>query len=740
VTVQDAINLALQNHRAGKLADAEAVYRQILAQHPIHAEALHLLGVLVGQTGRHAEALQLIDRAVALEPNLADYLGSRGLTLTALGRLDEAIAAYQQAITLQPHLAQAHNNLAIVLAAKGDIPRAIEFARKAVALGPNTADFHFNLGNFLKGTGHLDEAIDSFRRAIQLSPRSPPAYNNLGAAYRRQGRLDDAIVCYQMAVEIQPDYLDALSNLGEALCRKGRFDQAIAACRRVISLRPDSPDALNTLGIALAGGRNWEAAINAFRLAIAQRPNFAQAHDNLGNAFFRQGKVRHAIDSHRAALAIDATSADALNNLGAALMEIGQLDDAERALSRALELHPGFLDAQINLGNAFCRLGRIDQSLSILRSARSLKPDSFDASLGLANALTAGRELDEADALYRSVLAMRPVDPLAHSNLGYLLLLRGDFERGWPEAQWHYRLTDKPARPIPQCPQWDGTDLAGRRILLRADQGFGDCIQFARYIPMVAQPGAKITLACYPELHRLLKNSAPGVCQAIDQWLLPENPLNAFDVQCPLPLLPGVFKTTLQTIPSATPYLTPDPADVQHWRKRIGEHSRFKVGLAWSGRPEFIHYRTRSVPVEKFAPLMQLPNVRLFSLQKAKSAEHENRAKIQIIDWTDELDDFADTAALLANLDLLITSDTAVAHLAGAMGKPVWLLLPFVPDWRWMLDRADSPWYPTMRLFRQPKSGDWDTPIHEAAEALTAAAASGICQSAGGSRSGESGQ
>ncbi|MGD0138150.1 MAG: tetratricopeptide repeat protein [Tepidisphaeraceae bacterium] len=548
ISIQQAFDLALQHDQAGRLQEAEQLYRQILARQPNHAQALHLLGVLAGRAGQKDVAVELIRRAIAFRP---DY-----------------------------------------------------------------AEAHYNLGNALKDKGQLDEAIAAFRQAIALNPNLPEAHINVGNAWKDKGQLDEAIAAYRQAIALRPNYAEAHNNLGNALRIKGQLDESIAA----------------------------------YRQAIALRPNYPEAHINLGNAWNYKGQLDEAIAAYRQAIALRPNFAEALSNLGNVLKDNGQADEAVAAFLQAIALNPNL--------------------------------------------------------------------PEPHYNLSLSLLALGDFHQGWEEHEWRWKCKEFPsaARNFAQ-PRWDGCPLEGRSLLLHTEQGLGDAVQFIRYLPLAAQRGARIIIECQAELQRLFQTMSGNY-----QTVVRGQPLPAFDLHCPLLSLPWVFGTNLASIPNDVPYLHADAEDAGRWQDRLGGHcALLKVGLAWAGKPTHQNDRNRSMKLARLAPLGQLPGVHFFSLQKGTAAAEAKAppAGMELVDWTEELKDFADTAALIANLDLVIAVDTAVVHLAGAMGKPVWTLLPFASDWRWLLDRADSPWYPTMRLFRQATPGDWDGVIRRVAAELS---------------------
>ena len=485
------------------------------------------------------------------------------------------------------------------------------------------------------------------------------------------------------AIALKPDFAEAYSNLGNALKDKGHLDEAIAACAQAISLKPAFAEAHNNLGNALKDKRQLSEAIAAFRRAIDLKPSLAEAHNNLGNALQGKGHWNQAIAAFRQAIKLKPEFAEAHNNFGNAMESKGKLDEAIAAYMQAIALRPDFAEAHSNFGNAMKDKGH----------------------------------LNEAIAAYRRAIALEPDLAQVHNNFGLALLLQADFAQGWEEYEWRWKLKDTVSlRQDIAKPEWDGGHLAGRTILLHAEQGFGDTLQFIRYVPLVQQRGGEAIVVCQPELRRLLQTMTPGL-----PVVARGQPLPAFDVHCPLLSVPRLFGTDLTNIPDTVPYLHAGAEDIGFWRARLADYSGYlKVGLVWAGSPRHKKDSNRSLKFSSFALLAKVSGVRFFSLQKGEAATEFATPPqgMELVDMSGELEDFADTAAFIANLDLIVTVDTSVAHLAGAMGRPVWTLLPFAPDWRWLLEREDSPWYPTMRLFRQPAVGDWDSVIQRVAKEL----------------------
>jgi len=461
-------------------------------------------------------------------------------------------------------------------------------------------------------------------------------------------------------------------------------------------------------------GRLGEAE-SLYRRILTLRPDSAPTYCNLGNVLAAKGKIDQSILCFRQAMLVQPDFSDAAHNLSTICMKAGRSKDAVAALRDLLRLRPTAHEAHNSLGIALCNLNRFSEGIGSFRRALGLKPENPSVYNNLGNALCAIGLYDEAIGAYHRALVLRPSYPAAHLNLGMILLLKENYVRGWPEYEWRWRLDDPRARLVLNTPWWDGGLLRGRTILLHSEQGFGDTIQMSRYIPQVAAQGAKIIFICQPPLADLMRQ-LPG----ISHMVFPNQPVPPHDVHCPMLTLTGVMGTTHLTIPKQAPYITADPARVRFWKSRVPPDKKLKVGLVWAGQPTHANDHNRSITLAHLNPLADIEHIWFCSLQKGKAAQqiYVRSNALRLDNWEKELRDFGDTAALIANLDLVICVDTAVAHLAGALGKPVWVLLPFVPDWRWMLQREDSPWYPTMRLFRQPSFGDWNSLIGKVAEAL----------------------
>jgi tetratricopeptide (TPR) repeat protein len=678
--IQDDLNLATQYEQSGRLAEAEKICKSILDQQPNNSAAWHEWSIIAARAGRPDIAAERIQRGIAIDPNNPAMHVNLGEFHRRLGNPDAAIASLRQAIALQPTLVEAWNNLGNALKDKGLLDDALAAYNKAIALQPNSGMLHCNIGIALRLKGDLDRSIAAFDRAIQIAPTSSDAHSGRGNALRDKGQIDEAIAEYQRAIQLQPDSPIPHANLANALTDRRQFEPAIAAYQRALQLNANYPEALANLANALRETKRFEEALAAARSAIHLKPDYPEAYDNLGNIFFDQERYDEAIDSFRKTIELNPSSAVSHNNLALALAEIGQTDAAIRASRRAVELHSNSSVGWNTLGNLLAQQGAYEDAAAAFQRAIQLNPDYA----------------------------------LAHWNLSFIPLIRGDLETGWAEHEWRKKTTIESRPQDFAQPEWNGEDLHGRTILIHTEQGYGDTIQFVRYVPLIAASGARVILQCPVELDSLLRRSMP-TAEVVSGGNLPK-----FDCHCPLLSLPAVFKTRLDTIPSEVPYLKSPAESAAKWRDLLDSTAgNLRVGLVWAGNPKRKLDRQRSLRLEQLSSLA-ISGIQFYSLQKGEAAKQAASPpdNMKLIDLTAKLDDFADTAGLIQNLDLVISVDTAVAHLAGAMGKPVWVLLGHVPAWRWMLDRSDSTWYPTMRLFRQPAIDDWSSPIAQLAVAL----------------------
>ena len=596
----------------------------------------------------------------------------------------------------------------------GQWQQAEQIYQQVLDVDPHQLDALLLLGVIAYQTGRSQQAVDYLQTALRVKPDFAEALNYLGMALQAQGRVAEAVQCYEQALRVRPDFAEAHNNLAIVLRRQGKLAEAVDHLQHTLRLMPASAEGHYNLGnILREQGRLAEAAA-CFQEAVRLRPDFAPAHNNLGIALEELGKLGAAAASFAQALRLRPDFAEAHNNLGNVLRQLGRLDQAAASLEQALRLAPEDALAHNNLGNVWLADDKLAEAAACFEDALRIRPDYADAHYNLSIVLQHQGRFAEALVRLEQALSLRPDFAEAHYNRSMLRLLLGDYEHGWPEYEWRWRTRQFP--PFARTePLWDGEPLAGKTILLHAEQGLGDTLQFIRYAALVKERGGTVAAACPPELLGVLNG-----CEGIDQLLPLGGALPACAVQAPLLSLPRLCGTTLATIPAKVPYLVADRQRVDHWRKHLAPASGVKVGICWQGSPGNRNDQRRSVPLEQFAPVAEVAGLRLVSLQRGAGQEEwrlvSGEWSVVSGDWPVlELADppqepseaWIESAALMCALDLVITVDTAVAHLAGALGVPVWLALPFSPDWRWLLEREDSPWYPGMRLFRQTQPGNW---------------------------------
>jgi len=586
-TAATLLDEAIALHRAGRLADAEKIYRQVLLIQPNHFDCLHMLGVISAQGGKYADAAEQIGAALRLNPDHFNALSNRGNAQLTLCRFDDALASYDRALALQP----------------------------------DSIDVRFNRGNALH-------------------------------ALKRYG---EALASYDWVLALQPNNIDGLVNRGVSLLALERFEEALASCDRALALRADFAEALFNRGLALHRMKRFEEALASYDHALAVRQDYAQAHYNRANTLLALARFEPALASYDRAIALGMDHAEAYANRAVTLDKLMRFEEALAGYDRAIALRPDFAEAHYN--EALCRL------------------------------------------------------------------LIGDMRRGWEKHEWRWETAQvkREKRSFPQ-PLWLGSgEIAGQTILLHAEQGLGDTIQFCRYVPLVAQRAARVVLEVPEPLRQLMHTLACARRIVVKGETLPD-----FDLHCPLLSLPLAFGTGLATIPSGTPYLRAPPDAAKHWGGELPPKIRPRIGLVWSGRAAHLNDHNRSVPIGVLLSALSGVDATYVSLQRElRAGDLALLKECGVTYFGEELQNFSDTAALIANLDLVISVDTSVAHLAGALAKPVWILLPYYPDWRWLLDRDDSPWYPTARLFRQDRSRAWGSVMTRVRAALQDRARSG---------------
>jgi len=555
-------------------------------------------------------------------------------------------------------------NEAVRLHQSQKLPEAERLYRRILEIDPDNADCHHLLGLICFNAGNKDAAASLIGKAIELRGDIHTYHHSLGNVLAAAGKIDEAEVCYSRAVKMNPGNAFAQNNLGVCLLLKGKADEALQRFEKAIELQPDLPDPWNGRGRVFMGRKLYHEAAASFRRAIELNPDYAEAHNNLGTA------IRSLAD-------IEAASSESAEKIRA----------------------------------------RDEEALAHYQKAAAVRPDLAEAHYNIGILLKEAGEFEKAESAFRLSVSLDPGRADAHWNLSLVLLTLGDMKNGWREYEWRWRRSGAVMHRFASMPLWDGRRFEGGTLLLHCEQGFGDNLHFIRYAPMAKERGGRVVLACYEPLRRLFKS-----VEGIDEIISFDGPFPQCDFQAPILSLPAIFGTTLETIPCKVPYLTAPHEEKEAWKERLRPYTGPKIGLVWSGNTSAeiagarAIYRRRSIRLDQLAPLVRANRgINWFSLQKDDPGRQTENPPpgVQITGLMHHVSDFADTAAFIANLDMVIGIDTSVIHLAGALGKPVWVLSPFDGCWRYMLNRSGSPWYPTMRIFRQPASREWETVIDE---------------------------
>ena len=610
------------------------------------------------------------DDSLAL--NEIDDLMKKGFNFHQQGHLEQASIIYQKVLSKIPLHFDALYLSGLIAAQTKNLSLAVDLIGKAVDIRPSHSAAFFNLGNVLLELNCIDEAITNYDKAIEINPKYSEAYTNRGAALQELRLLKEALSSYDTAIAINPRQADAYSNRGNLLQELKRFDEAIVCYDNAIAIEPYYAEAHSNRGVALQKLNRLEEALASYDYAISIHPHYTKALTNRGVVLHELKRVDEALACYKQAILIDPNYADAYSNLGNSLNQLNQLEEALNCYDKALDINPEFTDAHINRGITLQELKRLAEAL-----------ESFD-----------------------KAILLEPQNAEAYWNKSLTLLLSGDFGRGWKLYEWRWKreafsfLNRNFFSSL-----WLGSEnIEGRTLLLHTEQGLGDTIQFCRYVYLIKSLGAKVVLEVPKSLQGLLRE-----LRGVDELIEIGSKLPLFDYHCPLMSLPLAFGTNLNNIPCHESYLAATPERCEEWRQRLGVKNKPRVGIVWSGSNTHKNDHNRSISLKLLLPYLY-DCYEFVSLQKEIKDIDKELIKITSIRYFGEfLNDFSDTAALCESMDIVISVDTSVAHLSGAIGKCTWVLLPYAPDWRWLLDRVDSPWYASIRLFRQDDSKLWES-------------------------------
>jgi tetratricopeptide (TPR) repeat protein len=645
------------------------------------------------------------------------------------GQLSQAQSLLESYLKVQPRHLETLNALALVTMQTEQYEKAVEYLTKAISVKPKVAGLHNNLGNAYQQLGMLQEALGAYRKAIQIDPRFAQAFYNRGHVFQSLGDLENALDSFDKATTLQLEYADAHNSRGIVLQLLDRTQEALASYQEAIKCHPAHVKAHTNLGDLFSSLKQYDNALAHYDLALAHEPNYIKALSNKGVLLQQLNQFDLALESFNRILQSNPQSWEALSNSAVTLQKMRRLDDAVQKLIGAISINPNQASLYTNLGNILGELGRFNEALDQFDRAIAISPLDTATLINRGIVLQEMGDLSKSIAYFDRALKLEPENPEAHWSKAVSLLLSGELDLGWQEFEWRWqRQNALEQRAHSDKPLWLGdASLEDRTILLYGEQGLGDVLQFCRYASAIAKRGARVILEVPMPLLELCR-TLEGVYQVIALGSVTELEI---DYQCPLMSLPLALKTNLTNPPPTEPYLKIDPIKALFWKAKLGEEKQVRIGLVWSGGfraelPELWGVNARrNIPLELLATL-NTSNVQFVSLQKGELAQSE-LTRLQknpcndffVTDFTNHFNDFSDTAAIIDNLDLIISVDTSTAHLGAALGKPVWMLNRFDSCWRWQRTGKETFWYPTMKIYRQHSWQDWSLALKELKSDLT---------------------
>jgi tetratricopeptide (TPR) repeat protein len=674
-------NYAFSAHQAGNVKEAISMYQQLLVQLPDEPQILTALGTAWFQLESYSEGVKMLERSIDIFPNQVHALSNIAFGLHKLSRFDEAITFCDRAIALAPDFSAAHNNKANSLNKVKRFDEALASCDSAIDLDPNSADVHHIRGNILNEMGSFDKALENYDRAIFLNSNFIDAYFSRSNLLNELKRFEEALIGYDHLLSLKPDFVDAYCNRGDVLRGLKRPEEALKSYEKAILFKPDCIEAHNNRSVVLNELKCFEQVIECCDYLIALKPDLAEAYSNKGNA----------------------------------LNELNRLDEALMSHDYAISLKSDFAEGYVNRGNVLSALRRFDKALENYNQAILLKSDLIEAYCNRGVAFKELNCFEKALQDYDYVIAMKPECAESYWNKALIKLTLGEFIEGWKLCEWRWKCEQIKKNRAFEQPLWLGdASISGKTILIYPEQGLGDIIQMCRYVPMLNALGAKVVLEVPVSLVSVVSTLKSDLDIVKKGATLPN-----FDVQCPIMSLPLALKTTVDTIPAEIPYLFSNPAKQKVWKERLGTKTKPRIGFVCSGSTTHNDDSKRSIPLDLLKPLFELPH-EFHMLQKEIRSDDQKVLELfpHIQIYQEYLVDFSDTAALIEEMDLVVSVDTSVVHLAGALGKPVWVLISWAPDFRWLLDRTDNPWYPTATLFRQPERGNWEHVIEDICQKL----------------------
>ncbi len=593
---------------------------------------------------------------------------------------------------------------------KGMYLKASNHFKKSIEISESSSEAHYHLAYCYQFLKKYELAIEEYQKTLETNPLKKDAINNSGVIFTNQGKFEEAEKCFKLVLKFYPDCIDTLINFGNLKFKLNEFENAIELYSKALVPDVNNPVVYFNIGNCYLETKNFEKAIQNYETTLVLEPQHQGAINNLGLAYYKLKKLDISLQHFNKALELFPEHAICYLNIGNIYRDLKKYDLALLNYNKALEKDPGIKLANVYIADVLCDTGKYEEAEKYYNLATGDRTSKALSFTNLSLDMMGQRRFKEALRYCSVALTVDENIPEVHYNRSHIYLLQGKFEKGWEEYEWRLKRPDYPKRELKK-PFLQTENISGKIILVYGEQGLGDSIQFVRYLPMLKEKGAVVIFECDKQLTSLFKN-LNGIDRLVEKNKNKEPDFN-YDYHIPLLSLPYYFRTDLDNIPKEKEYLSVDQSLVELWSKNITGKNTIKAGIVWAGNPTHTNDKNRSCSLKTFIPFLSVPGIDFYSLQKGSASDQLDNCKEQITNIAEKINTLEDTAAIISNLDLVITIDSSVAHLAGALGKPVWVLIPFLPDWRWMLDRKDSPWYPSMKLFRQQNTGQWNGVIME---------------------------
>lgn len=692
-------------------------YQKALTLKPDFPDCMNKIATIYNMQGKYEEAIEYFCKALLLKPNDPETIFNMAVAYHKRGNIAHAITNYEKVISIKPNHPKCLNNLGVINLNKRDYTKALEYFSKAVDLSPNYIESLNFLLIVYKHLGQWDNALKYGIKVLNLSPQHHQCLENMASIFQKKGMIKKAIVHFRRAMAIAPDIAKYPYQLAKLYYNQGKYQKAIKFYQQALSIQPGFYRCLYDLGMVHYQLEQYPKALAYFRKALKIKPNYVECLNQLGNYYHVSENLELAREYYEKAIHIKEDFVEGLNNLGVVYQKLELMDKAQSCYEKAISINPKMAGCLNHLGVLYLDLYKPDKALVYLEQAIAVKPEFADCLNSIGLAYQEKGEYDKAREYHLKALAQKPDDPLFIFNKAYTDLLLGQFESGW--EGYEARLIKEDFGTYQQFVallkdsiKWNGKDdIKGKSILIIHEQGMGDYIQFIRFASLLKKLGATVVAQCRKALVPLIKD-----LEWIDEMYAPER---TYDYYVPIMSLAHYFNIDANTIPLSSGYIKPPKSDVKPF-KNILNTTKLKVGIVWEGNPKFLHDKKRSIPLIKWIPLLSQKDIQFYCLQVGEKDEETKEVlnKYGVIDKTAELTDFSLTALLISELDLVISVDTSVAHLAGALNQPCWVLLPKNPDWRWLLERTDSPWYQSVKLLRQDRRGSWKSPFDKAIKLL----------------------